>query len=369
MRLTSALAVAPLLFLGSCLETEEEIEVRADGSLEVHLRVEGDLSDLAAGHALPLGGPWVPLDDVTQQWVREIGPATGGARTRERIESGAWTPRGSSDDGKLALAVRASFDDAAELPRFFAPRGESYRTALLERTTSLSVEGKGGRTVYTFRRTFGARPFWPQLEGTDWLPDDVAARLEAKQRLSREQVLGVHRLLVDLVRSPRLRRPITSALSAIYSEGQASLSTAGHARTLARLERAALDVVSVERVQAFFDAVHVVAHDEAAEMPAEVDLQELLREAMRETIESSLADEGLQSEVRNAVRERLEWNYSSYDQAEDLGDEDFVVRVTMPGDVVGGNFDALDGCTATWEFNGEALFGSERQLEVVAVVE
>ena len=73
--------------------------------------------------------------------------------------------------------------------------------------------------------------------------------------------------------------------------------------------------------------------------------------------------------MRNAVRERLEWNFSSHDQASDLSDEHFVVRVTMPGDVVGGNYAELEGRTAIWRFEGKALFGRAEHLEVISVVE
>jgi len=369
MRPHPALAVVSLLALGSCLENEEDIEVRPDGSIQVTLRAGGNLWDLAAGYPLPFGGAWEPIDDTTRLWMREVAPATGGARVRERLEAGAWTPYFDPDKDEVALAVRASFADAAELPRFFAPLDEPYRTALLERTTSLQVEGKGGRTVYTFERTFGARPFWPMLEGDEWLPDDVQETLDAKERLDREQVARVRTLLLEQMRSPRARSVVTTALLAIYTEGQASLSSAGHARTLARLDRALQDVLSLEHVQAFFDAVYLASRDEGEELPDELDLEELLRDAARATLESSLAAEGLPAEVRNAVRERLEWNFSSLDQADDLGDENFVVRVTMPGDVVGGNYDGLDGRTASWEFEGKTLFGNERQLRVVSVLE
>jgi hypothetical protein len=356
------------LVLPACLETEEEIEVRTDGSLAVTLRAEGNLWDLAAGHPLPLGGPWEPRDEATRAWVREVGPATGG-EARARLEQGAWAAYKDPENDKVALSVAATFDDAAELPGFFAPAGAPYRSALLERSTSLAVEGKGGRTVYRFERTFGARPFWPQLEGDDWLPEDVREKLDAKERLSREQVAGVHALLIAHLTNPETMQVVSSPLTAIYTEGEASLSTAGYERTLAALHRAAREIVSLERIQALFDAVYVVAHDEDAKMPDEVDLEELLRDAARETIEASLTAEGLAPEVRNAVRERLEWNFSSYDQAEDLSDESFVLKVTMPGDVVGGNYLALDGRTASWTFDGGDLYSRELRLEVVSVVE
>jgi hypothetical protein len=369
MRPTTALAAVTLFTLASCLENEEEIEVHTDGSVEVTLRATGNLWDLSGGHPLPLGGAFEPLDEATRAWIDDVGAATGGAKVRERLEAGAWAAFKNPEKDHQGLAVRASFDDVDQLPRFFAPEGEPYRSALLERRTSLEIEGKGGRTVYTFERTFVGRPFWPQLDGDDWLPEDVQVALDEKRRLTAAQVTTVHRLLLQYVSGPASMRIVTSPLTAIYTEGEASLSSAAYARTLARLDRVAREILSRERIQALFDAIYEVWQNEGAQLPEEVDLEELMRNAARETIESSLAEEGISPEVRNAVRERLEWNFSSDDQASDLGDEHLTLRVTMPGDVVGGNYDSLEGRTASWKIEGEALFGHDVRMEVVSVVE
>ena len=92
MRPLPAFAAVSLLALSSCLETEEDIEVRPDGSVQVTLRASGNLWDVAAGYPLPFGGAWEPVDDTTRLWVREVARATGGALVRERLEAGAWTP-------------------------------------------------------------------------------------------------------------------------------------------------------------------------------------------------------------------------------------------------------------------------------------
>ena len=369
MQPTPALATAlALLALGSCLENEEEIEVRPDGSIDVTMRSSGNLWDLTHGHPIALAGPWRPLDDLTSLWVSEVGPDTGSRATRERIEAGAWAPYANPDDDNVALCARASFPSADDLPRFLAPEGEPYRTALLERSASLGVERKGGRTIYTFERVYHARPYWPLL-GDEWLPDDVKETLDAKERPTPEQVARVHRILLDFARGSGALRQVTSALAAVYTEGDATLPTAAFERTERRLKRAVADVISLERIQSLFDAVYYASHHEGAEVGDEHDLEELLRETARTTLETSLDEEGVEPEVQNAVRERLEWNFTSYDHAQDLEDEKFVVRVTLPGVVVDGNHDLLEGRTATWKFEGPALFGAARTMRVVSVLE
>jgi hypothetical protein len=197
----------------------------------------------------------------------------------------------------------------------------------------------------------------------------VQAALDAKERLTREQVASVHRILLEHARGPRSMGLATSAVAAIYTEGDASLPIAAYQRTVARLDEDLVRILSLERIQALFDAVHHAATHPGAEVGSEHDVEELLRAAVRDTIESSLAAEGVEPEVRNAVRERLEHNFTTHDQADDLQDERFVVRVTLPGAVVAGNHDRLEGRTAIWEFDGEGLYGRDRTLRAVSVLE
>ena len=55
MRTSLLLALSSLLLLSSCLENEEEITVRADGSVAVRVAVRGDADDIEERHPCPSG--------------------------------------------------------------------------------------------------------------------------------------------------------------------------------------------------------------------------------------------------------------------------------------------------------------------------
>src|SRR6185295_6709853 len=113
-----------------CVENDEELTIRADGSVGVRLHAKGRPADFGEGYAMPLQGPW-------------------SAQNASTIAEGA----------DVDLEVAAEFSSVRDLPRFYAPAGEPYRTAYLQRTSDLRVESKGGRKVYTFERTFHRREF------------------------------------------------------------------------------------------------------------------------------------------------------------------------------------------------------------------
>jgi len=358
--------LAACLLASACLENEESIEVRPDGSIEVELSAKGDAADLTRGYSVPLQGPWQPRDDLTRAWVRDLGPATGGAAVQERFAAGAWT--GAAEDADVTLAASAEFPSAADLPEFLAPATDPYRTAFQRRRTSLAVEPKGGRTVYVFEREYGPRPFWDPFD-TELFPQDVRDRIDAEQPLDDEQVVRVAALIRERAHTPAAMRPFTSAVGAVYTDGDAALDSGAFERTMTALHRAVDEVLSTPNVRALFEALHAKQLDESATIPDELDLQQRLRDAAREVISGSLERERVDPEIAHAMLERLEWNFTSLDDAKDLEDEKFTLRVALPGVLVDGNYDSVEDGRATWKFEGQSLFGSGRVLRAVSVLE
>lgn len=368
-KLTPALLAACLL-TSACLENEETVEVRPNGSVRVTLRAEGDIDDLTHGHSLPLNGPWQAANADTLAWLEALGPATGGAGVRTQFEAGAWRDLVGSetpeDDG-IELVVAAEFHAVSDMPEFFAPVGEPYRTALLERHSTLSITSKGARRVYVFERTYGARPFWNRFDD-DLIPEGVMTALEEGRRPSDAEAREFSELIREWAHTPPSMHLITSALGAVYTDGDGTLSAAAYGRALARLHTSIDTVFSAANVGAFFDAL-VAAQMADTSVPAKLDLEQQLRVAARTVIASTFDEEGVDPEVRNAVLERLEWNFTSHDLAQDISDEEFRLNVSMPGTIVDGNFDEREGSTASWTFEGTDLRGSARVLRVVSVLE
>jgi hypothetical protein len=348
MQLSRVIPLALLATLAACLEVEESVAVRPDGSVHVQVAAKGDRADLENGFPLPTWGAWRGADEATTNWLCGA-PSAGDS---------------------LELAMDADFRSVDDLPEFFAPPGEPYRSAGLERRTHLEVTCKGGRTVYVFTRTLGARRF------ADWSP---SARIEAALDDELRAALEDHRDLTDeqwaraaaLVRTAyeeASRAVARSALADVYTRGDAVLDVESFEGALDRVVAAVGREISEPRLRAlYFFERHTDRKRE--EMPPEFDLDRVARETVRRELPDALTTAGLAEGVRNAVLESLEWNFAALHQTTDLGDEKLSLRLELPGRIVDGNFDALVDGRAVWKLEGGALHDRDVVLRAVSVVE
>jgi len=372
------LALAALLLLPACLESEEELRVHDDGSVDVRWRVNGDAADLAAGFPLPLGGPWRTADAGAERWLAEVGPATGGEGVRARARGFTAEP-----DERVELTVEGSFASVDALPRWTAPEDAPYRSAYLERRTALAVERKGGRTVYVFERTLAApasagRRIWHRVG--DALPEELEAKLDRIHREQRETPANAltpaeWETVADVVRGEYgggaewLAR---EAVGALYTRGDASLSVERFERVVATTRQAVDARLSTDTIVALHRALLAHAADEREDdgpSPFRT-FEDDLRRTLRESLGSSLAAEGLDPRKRNAVLGQLEWHLTALDHATDLGDEELTLRVHLPGRIVAGDYDRLgsDG-EAVWTLDGSVLAERDVRLRAVSVLE
>lgn len=349
------LALLALLPLAACIETEEHVVVHPDLGLDVTLRASGDRGDLRSGYPLPLEGPWAARDGATQAWL-------------DATRRGTVDP--DADPGESAeLELSASFASADELPRWFAPAAHPYRTAFLERDTQVSVEQRGGRRVYRFERVFRARPevghdVWEQAKRA--LPDDLRDKAEHPEELEPEEWAS----LLDRLQ-PRIGEQAAElardALLGIYTEGDATLSAAGHERIVDEARRVALETCDRATLDRLYELLRAGRSEELGELGRSLEARG--REALRDVLAEGLANEGVAVEVANAVLARLEWTYTALDHDDDLADEGFDLSVELPGTIVGGNFDALEDGRATWRFEGKDLYRRDVRMEAVSVLE
>jgi hypothetical protein len=357
-------AVLCLCLLG-CVENEEEVVVGADGSLDVAMRSKGNPKDLVGGYPLPLDGPWRAQDETTLRWIERIGPDTGSAASAAQFDAGRWEV-GEKDE--TTLAVAAHFRSAADLPRLIAPESEPYRTAHLDRETTLVVEHKGARTVYTFQRTFGARRWrdWQVLSDLDeHLPEDVMEPLSNSEPLSDAQWATLTEIVRGLYRDSAAAFA-RDALTAVYTQGDASLPTAAIGPALAEVDRSVVELVTEARLRDVYAAA-LASEDDELDPALNPDL--LVRDTLRQALRRSLAASAVEAATVYAVLGRLEWNFTAFDQTTDLCDEKFAVSVEMPGVVVLGNYGELEGSRASWSFEGQELRDQAKVLRVVSVVE
>jgi len=352
MKYPRAPLLALLLPLAACLEIEEEVLVRPDGSATVTVTAKGDEEDLAEGFPIPTFAPWRAADEITLAWL-----------------SGQPLPK--DNDG---ARMTADFASVAALPAFWASPTEPYRSALLQRSSDLQVLRKGARTIYVFTRTLGARRFadWsPSARIEAGLDDELRAALEAELELTPQQWERAVALVCSSYRDAS-RAVVRAALAGVYTRGEAGLPVDAFERVLERTERAVAESITETRLRSLYALLRNASAKpdaEREEIPPELDLDRVAREAMRSALPTALADADLAEGVRNAVLEGLEWSFTAIDQTGDLDDEKLQLRLQLPGRIVDGNFDALEEGAAVWTVEGKALHDREVVCRAVSVLE
>ncbi len=329
-----AILAVPLL-LGGCLKRKEAIVLHADGRIDVEHAFIGDGDDLDYGP------------------VRK--PDGQGYETSRTVET--------RDDGDVehTWTARASYDSAEAMPTSFAAEGDPFAERVLRFRTSVSIREEAGRTYYRFTRVYEPRDwadyryfsrvcFPPEIEALYEDPDAIP-ELSLEDRL---------RLIDAMVRYERMSMQLWAdrALAAVAPDAKGLLDAqldvrdaiAEHCRTHLAPEKV---VTVLSR-----DAGEV----EAFAAKAQKAMRALVVERARAAL--SLSDAQALALQKALLREQFD-----FDLSHDLGDEDFVVRLEMPGRVVGSNADERDGSALVWTFHGLDLRDRRHVLVATSVVE
>ena len=160
------------------------------------------------------------------------------------------------------------------------------------------------------------------------------------------------------------------ALLGVYTRGDAALDPRAVEGIVASAADTAADVISVPRLVRLYDATKDSAEKTESEGATPFEsLENEVRAVLRATLARSLASAKVAEPTQNAILFALEWGFTSYDHTVDLADEDFAVAVTLPGTLVGGNFESSDGPTARWEFEGSELDDRDVVLRAISVLD
>jgi hypothetical protein len=162
-------------------------------------------------------------------------------------------------------------------------------------------------------------------------------------------------------------------VGALYTEGDASLPVDAGAAAVERARAAAQAVATPERLAALVAAG--IESERGTAPSAEkaaglfLALDRDTRAAIRAALAAAAEAQRVSEPMRNGILHRLEWLFAHYDHTSDLGDESFVVEVTLPGTIVSGNFDRLEGSTAIWRFGAARLADADFVMTATAVRE
>lgn len=368
-------AVLVLALLPACLENEEQITVRPDGSCSVRVSSKGQAQDFAEGYPLPTGSEWSVLRADVPEYLGWLRAATPSEELRKRL------PQDKDQDLEFVLA--GEFASLSALPRFYASSRDPYRTAYLARTSELKVESRGAKTLYTFERRFGAREYarfdaWSRMKRE--LPGELVRKIERADEgqlpLTAGELPRVSDEAVQAMQAAALAH-VEDALLADYTLGNATLPPSSAAAVRSTVQAALANVIDGARVRAILDLLctsaperQLAREQNEAEAGARLGaLESTTREALRQSTRAALDRLELAKETRNAILAQLESSLTALDQTNDLNDERFRLRLQLPGTLVGGNYDKLEDGAAVWEFQGDALQDREIVLRAVSVVE
>jgi hypothetical protein len=317
--------------LGGCLEREERIVVRDDGSVSVELSFRADSDE-----ELYLGDA-VPSED--RGWMVS-----------------AWTEHDEQGREIFRLTAEQSFEPGVALPESLGDLRDPYRDVTLRFPSSVMLEPRADGTYYHFRRVYRARP-WAQLEvmrqkvleqagplDRDRLeqlgPAEAAAVVDALAGAEVTRLVHFARLAFADV-TPEAPQDAWLAVRAAAADALADLDSPALAQLLLEAEEDPAAAAALERSRAELE------HRTLAAMQA----------ALRDTGRYP------PSQI-NRFLHRFDQHRMAHRVTEDLGDERFTVRVRMPGTVVGHNGSAEQDGVVTWTFDGSML--RDREVELMA---
>ena len=304
-----------------CLEREECLRVHQNGTVDAHWRVCGDQDDICQGLRLPAGAPW---------------------KISQYLEKKANHPKFHYH----AEAQFASMDAYQQATTF---GGED-----IEMESSLRIVNVPGKTFYHFRRIYNARDWWKFQQAKDRnLPKHLQLRV-TEHGLASLKPEEQQKFLAGLASFEREKRMllVNDVLGRTMIAKPFSLQQLTAIRN--QLNAVYVKNITPRRIK------QLLAMDESAQT----------REVQR--IQQLLADQ-----------EQAVWNnhpeipYRSYWQqeknrhalSEDLQDEQFVIRVTLPGQIILTNGAKTSDSEVRWQFPGKELANHHIPLEATSVVE
>ncbi len=296
------LVAMALIVLPGCLRRSESIVIHRSGSADVQLIIEGDPDDVRSGDAMPAA-------------------AGGWAVTETKRKS-------RNDKDELVLTASRSVAAGGAWPTTFAESGSPAMRTALTFSTSVRTEPRSDGTYYHFRRVYHARPaariaFLRRalLESDDM--EELMQRDPAELTAEQRKTWVERSIMFEQERSTVF---IDQAAAAM---GEA---LAPHhwlpARAAARkpfddpaLQQRALEALS--------------AGDEVGARLEQFDRE--LSDRVEQVISASLREAGVTETIADRFLAEYRQARAHHEVTDDLGDEEFILVVEMPGVVVAHN--------------------------------
>lgn len=312
MRVAKFLCGAALGLLGllGCIKRTERITVFEDGAAILQTTIEGDAWDLREGDALP---------EVAARWT---------VQEQSEVDK--------DGDEKLTRVAERRLATDTPWPETYAVAGGELEGLALRFPTTLMIERRAEGVYYHFRRVYQGR-------------DHARGEYEARQVMETDEMKQLSQKKPEELTTEERGRMADAALQAHVRKIAAGIDATieeFHGQipqdTLLIMRRNALTVLeSPELVQ----RIHRMIVDQEEDQDFE-GLEQQLAQQIRDTMAVSLRDAGVRPGVVADVLDAAERVRRTRDITQDLGDEEWMVTLQMPGRVIAHNsFDPLMGGT------------------------
>jgi hypothetical protein len=328
--------------LAGCLEREESVEVRADGSAAWAVRF--------AGKAREFNKPLDALPGVSPSAGAGWGLAVSGSldgHPESEVEI----------RGERVIADFASMPDRFEQD----PASPAYEAGL-KFPTRVWTELRGDGLYYHFRRVYRER----EHRRFNWPRERLAKNESLQKLLKQDQATWTDQQrgeLVDALVSVELARQLELIAAAAEDMGADWPQDWGLRLRNAAERYAAGAVVNRERTLELLKLPATVERDAAL-----ATLGQDLVAGFVPALRAELAELGVGDTESRVYLDHLGRRSNRLSVTEDLGDEVFRVRVRLPGELVAHNGQSVEAGWVVFEFSGESLQDRDADLRVTSRV-
>jgi hypothetical protein len=325
-------ALALLVFLPGCLKREITYTIGPDESATVRFVARGDQADIEQGDLMPPKGLWE---------VKEY----------EDVK-----PDGNKE---AVYEAKRTFARVADIAPNLATAGTRFPNAYLQTPIRFTMKDEQGAKVYEFVLTFGARRW---KEYYDLLTQIAAERgIDINKLKDEKQMTQAEKTaLFRVVARWQLRLDYDRIATALAKGAGAAALPAEKVQAILKRIDDAYDRIAegeeIEKLMGLPDAERNAAFEEAIRR-AHAEADAMLQEAL-----SSNPYAQTLPKIRDDIAEAtLEWEVTN-----DLGDENFTVKVEMPGSIVKSSADKVEGNRAEWNFNAEKFRDQDYVMSVTS---
>ncbi len=324
-----------LLLLAGCLEQDETITVAKDGSVAMEVKLSGKPDQLSDPVLIPSGLEW----DIRER----------------KIDS-------SGDSPNLTILAVANTPYGRPLPETFVAKGSPDYKVCLRFPSELTMESKGNRTFYTFRRTYEARRF----SAFDFSEVPEAWDHELEKRVTDSGIMKVPE--ADRIKYlQQLKQGYCYQYWRFFREALADMvrSDALTDTVMVRLANEASTYLEKEIKPELFLTIMQL---EEKEVQTAIDSLALVIDRQFKTIVSgAVHDNGTKAEQFERAYSRVQREYEVTEKFNGTG---YHVALAMPGTIISTNgvIDAGEPGKVSWSFNGKKLRDADVPLYAVSVV-